>query len=155
MKKNASFFKDKFNEWSRDFTSLANPLILIFVPFIYLFEDNSKVFFKLLIALAINEVIGSIIKIVFPKTRPNGQKYHTLLEKIDAGSFPSLHSSRITLVYLTLFSATKLLSIKIVFLAIIPIVMLSRINLKKHFFTDIIGGFFIGFFIWWLSVYVF
>ena len=154
MKKNSSFFKSKFNDWSRDFTSLANPLILIFVPFIFLFVNNSKAFYTLLIALAVNELIGSFIKIVFPKTRPNGQKYNTLLEKIDAGSFPSLHSSRITLVYLTLFSVATIISLKIVFLAIIPIVMLSRINLKKHFYTDIIGGFFIGSFIWWVSNYL-
>lgn len=152
MGKNNSFFKYKFNDWSRDFTSLASPLILLFVPFIFLIESNKNGFFTLLIALAINEITGSLIKIFFPKTRPNGQKYNTLLEKIDAGSFPSLHSSRITLVYMTLFYYANLFELKIVFLAIIPIVMLSRINLKKHFWTDIIGGFFIGFFIWWLSI---
>lgn len=152
MGKNTSFFKYKFNDWSRDFTSLASPLILLFVPFIFLFENNIKAFITLLIALAINEIIGSLIKIFFPKTRPNGQKYNTLLEKIDAGSFPSLHSSRITLVYMTLFFYADIFALKIVFLAIIPIVMLSRVNLKKHFWTDIIGGFIIGLLIWWFSV---
>jgi len=151
MSKKESFLRYKFNDWSRDFTSLANPIILLFVPFIFLFEDHSKVFYTLLIALALNEIIGSLIKILFPKTRPNGQKYSNLIEKIDAGSFPSLHSSRITLVYLTLFSTATLIVLKIAFLVVIPVVMLSRINLKKHFLTDIIGGFVIGLIIWWLS----
>ena len=161
MSKNSSFFKSKFNDWSRDFTSLANPLILLFVPVIFLFQTNKNAYFVLLIALAINELIVSLIKIIFPKTRPNGQKYTTLLEKIDAGSFPSLHSSRITLVYLTLFTFSTLLIFKIIFLAVIPIVMLSRINLKKHFFTDIFGGFVIGLIIWffatqynWVNFYI-
>lgn len=152
MEKKTSFFKYKYYDWSRDFTSLANPIILIFIPFIFLFEKNKEAFYLLLMALAINELIGSIIKIVFPKTRPNGQKYNNLLEKIDAGSFPSLHSSRITLVYLTLFSFANLIALKIIFLAIIPVVMLSRINLKKHFIADIIGGFSIGLIIWWISI---
>ena len=152
MSKKESFLRYKFNDWSRDFTSLANPLILLFVPFIFLFIENKSVFYKLLIALDINEALCSIIKIVFPKTRPNGQEYTNIMEKIDAGSFPSLHSSRITLVYLTLFSTASLLVLKITFLLIIPIVMLSRINLKKHFVTDIIGGFVIGALIWWVSV---
>lgn len=151
MEKNTSFFKYKFNDWSRDFTSLANPVILIIIPFIVLFEQHKSAFYILLCALAINEVLGSLIKIFFPKTRPNAQKYTNLLEKIDAGSFPSLHSSRITIVYLTLFSFANLLIFKIIFISIIPIVMLSRINLKKHFLTDIIGGFVIGLIIWWIS----
>jgi len=156
MSRKQSFWKYKFNDWSRDFTSLANPLILIFIPFLFLFRDGTKNnFYVLLIALVINEILGSIIKILFPKTRPNGQKYTTILEKIDAGSFPSLHASRITIVYLTLFSATNFLPFKIIFLAIIPIVMLSRINLKKHFFIDIVGGFIIGVVIWSLSQYNF
>ncbi len=155
MEQKPSFFRYKFNDWSRDFTSLANPIILIVIPFIFLFEDNKKSFYILLIALVINEILGSLIKIILPKTRPNGQKYNNLLEKIDAGSFPSLHSSRITIVYLTLFYFGTLLVFKIIFISIIPLVMLSRINLKKHFLTDIIGGFVIGLIIWWLSINTF
>ena len=116
---------------------------------------KEKSFYILLIALVINEILGSLIKIILPKTRPNGQKYNNLLEKIDAGSFPSLHSSRITIVYLTLFYFGTLLVFKIIFISIIPLVMLSRINLKKHFLTDIIGGFVIGLIIWWLSINTF
>lgn len=155
MKKKENFWLYKFNDWSRDFTSLANPLILLFVPFIFLFPENKPAFYTLLIALAINEVLGSLIKILFPKKRPNGQTYSNIIEKIDAGSFPSLHSSRITLVYLTLFHFASLTSLKVVFIIIIPIVMFSRINLKKHFLTDIVGGLIIGAIIWYLSIYHF
>jgi len=149
MNKKPSFWKYKFEDWSRDFTSLANPLILVFVPFAVM--GFQSLFYKLLILLLINEVLGSLIKIIFPKKRPNGQTYSNLIEKIDAGSFPSLHSSRITLVYLSLFSFTDIIGLKLAFLAVIPIVMLSRVQLKKHFWTDIIGGFVIGLLIWILS----
>lgn len=153
MEKKKSFLKYKFEDWSRDFTSLANPIILLFVPFVVI--GPQAFYYKLLIALAINEALGSLIKIFFPKKRPNGQTYTNIIEKIDAGSFPSLHSSRITLVYLSLFSFSSLPSIKIAFLCVIPVVMLSRVQLKKHFWTDIIGGFLIGALIWWLSIYYF
>lgn len=153
MQEKKSFWKYKFEDWSRDFTSLANPVILLFVPFIVI--GPQAFYYKLLIALAINEAIGSLIKIFFPKKRPNGQSYSNLIEKIDAGSFPSLHSSRITLVYLSLFSFSSLTIMKLIFIAVIPIVMLSRVQLKKHFWTDIIGGFIIGLIIWWLSIYYF
>lgn len=153
MENKKSFWRYKFEDWSRDFTSLANPIILLFVPFVFI--GLQAFFYKLLIALAINEAIGSLIKIFFPKKRPNGQSYSNLIEKIDAGSFPSLHSSRITLVYLSLFSFADTTAIKIAFLCVIPVVMLSRVQLKKHFWTDILGGFFIGLVIWWFSIYYF
>ena len=153
MENKKSFWIYKFEDWSRDFTSLANPVILLFVPFVVI--GPQTFFYKLLIALAVNEAIGSIIKIVFPKKRPNGQTYTNLIEKIDAGSFPSLHSSRITLVYLSLFSFASLTLMKIVFISVIPLVMLSRVQLKKHFWSDIIGGFVIGAAIWYLSIHHF
>ncbi len=144
------FILYKFSEWSRDITSLASPLLLIFVPFIIL-GSSSTIFHTLLVALLVNEVIGSLIKIIFPKKRPNKQTYKNILEKIDAGSFPSIHASRITLTYLTLFSNTEITNHKIVYIFIIIMVIISRVLLKKHFIIDVIGGFVIGFIIWLIT----
>lgn len=149
MKPNESFWKYKLNDWMRDFTSLANPLILLFVPFAVL--GPSKIYYLLLFALLVNEIVGSVIKILFPKKRPNGQSYKNILEKIDAGSFPSLHTSRITLVYLTLFASTSIISLKTLFIGVIILVGCSRIFLKKHYPIDVLGGLVCGLLIFWLS----
>jgi len=149
MKPNESFWKYKLNDWMRDFTSLANPLILLFVPFAVL--GPSKIFCVLLVALLVNEITGSIIKIVFPKKRPTGQSYKNVLEKIDAGSFPSLHTSRITVVYLTLFATTPLVGLKTGFIIVILLVSISRIYLKKHYPIDVLGGLICGVLIFRLS----
>lgn len=148
MQENKSFWSYKINDWFRDFTSLGNPILLVFVPFIYL--GNSKIFHYLLLALLVNEIFCSLIKIVFPKKRPTGQTYKNLIEKIDAGSFPSIHASRITIVYLTLFSNSESLAIKIAFICVIALVFFSRVKLKKHFWIDVLGGFVIGVLIWYL-----
>lgn len=153
MENNKSFFTYKFKEWARDITALASPLILVFVPFIFL--GATKVFYILLLALLVNEIIASVIKIVFPKKRPDGQTYSGLLEKIDAGSFPSLHASRITLVYLTLFSNSDNIVIQVVFILVIVLVLFSRILLKKHFWIDVLGGLVIGGLIWLAISYIF
>lgn len=149
MKPGENFYAYKFREWMRDFTSLANPLILIFVPFISLGPDSP--YYILLGALVVNEALGSIIKIVFPKKRPTGQTYSNTMEKIDAGSFPSLHAARITLVYLTLFAYASLPIMKVLFILVIVVVCVSRILLKKHFWTDVAGGITMGSFIFGLS----
>ena len=148
MQENKSFWSYKLNDWFRDFTSLANPILLVFVPFVFL--GNTKTFHYLLFALLINEIFCSIIKILFPKKRPTGQTYKNLIEKIDAGSFPSIHASRITIVYLTMFSNTENLAIKITFISVIILVFFSRVKLKKHFWVDVLGGFIIGGLIWYL-----
>lgn len=149
MKHGESFWQYKLSAWMRDFTSLANPLILLFVPFAVL--GPSKIFYVLLIALLANEIVGSVIKVIFPKKRPTGQTYKNILEKIDAGSFPSLHTSRITVVYLTLFAATSFLSLKIAFIIVIILVGFSRVFLKKHYPVDVLGGLVCGLLIFWLS----
>lgn len=146
MGRQKSFLQGKLKDWTRDITSLANPIILVLVPFIFL--GSSKVFFTLLIALLVNEIFASLIKVIYPKKRPTGQTYSTILEKIDAGSFPSIHASRITLAYLTIFSNTNSTGIKIAVLSVIILVILSRILLKKHYWIDVIGGFILGLTIW-------
>jgi membrane-associated phospholipid phosphatase len=151
MESKNSFFSYKLEEWARDITSLANPLILVFVPFVFL--QTSSSFFTLLLALLVNEVVGSLIKLFFHKKRPNGQTYSGLLEKIDAGSFPSLHASRITLVYLTLFTNAENTILKCVFITVILLVILSRVKLKKHFWIDVLGGLVLGGILWYFSSY--
>jgi len=152
MKEGESFWSYKLREWMRDFTSLANPLILVFVPFVFL--GPSKPYWVLLIALAINETLGSLIKYLFHKPRPTGQKYSNALEKIDAGSFPSLHSSRIAVVYLTLFWHAELLVFNVLFLLVIVIVGCSRVFLRKHYWSDVAGGMFFGVLVFLASVYL-
>lgn len=148
MNDNKSFLSNKILEWARDITALGSPLILLFVPFI--FFGFSKVFVFLLIALLLNEILASLIKIVFPKKRPTGQTYRNLIEKIDAGSFPSIHVARITLVYLCLFTNTDNISFKIIFLLVIGLVIFSRVLLKKHYWVDVLGGFVMGTLIWYI-----
>ncbi len=152
MKEGENFYAYKFREWMRDFTSLASPLILLFVPFIFM--GPSRAFYILLGALVINEALGSVIKVVFPKKRPTGQTYSNTMEKIDAGSFPSLHAARISLVYLTLFSVAELWIFKVLFLLVIVLVSVSRIILSKHFWTDVAGGLTMGSLIFLASIYL-
>src|SRR3989338_4092187 len=57
---------------------------------------------KLIVALAIAYIVTFTIRIAYFKQRPKQQKYNTILQKIDASSFPSLHSMRATILAILL-----------------------------------------------------
>ena len=74
-------------------------------------------------------------------------KYRGFIEKIDASSFPSIHAARITLlfVFFVKFFFKDLILISLSFM-ILVMVLSSRIYLKKHYFSDLLGGIFLGLF---------
>jgi undecaprenyl-diphosphatase len=141
-KKYGKFLARKHDEYMRDLTSLGNPLALVLISLAAF--GFSRFFWLTILGLVINEGIGSLIKLIFPKTRPNGQKYKNSLEKMDAGSFPSIHSSRIAFTYLMVAANSTELAIKIIFAIFIVIVGYTRTYLKKHFWVDVIFGWIFG-----------
>ncbi|BDS13581.1 phosphatase PAP2 family protein [Aureispira anguillae] len=144
-----SLKKTKYAEYIRDFTAIGNPFLLLLVTLATL-SNHPKFhtyFWILLAGFLINEFICSAIKYLWHKPRPNGQQYKNGFEKIDAGSFPSIHSSRISFVYLSLgyihYMAENFLLMP-TFIVVIAVVGYSRIFLKKHFFVDVMAGYFFG-----------
>ncbi|WP_052597673.1 phosphatase PAP2 family protein [Aureispira sp. CCB-QB1] len=144
-----SLKKTKYAEYIRDFTAIGNPFLLLLVTLATLSSHPQfKTYFPILLAgFFLNEIVCSAIKYFWHKPRPNGQKFKNGFEKIDAGSFPSIHSSRISFVYLSLsyiqYMAGNLLIVP-VFLIVIVVVGYSRVFLKKHFLVDVLAGYFFG-----------
>jgi len=144
-----SLRKTKYAEYIRDFTALGNPFLLLLVSSVGLvWHSNFASLLPILIGFFLaNEVVCSTIKYVWHKPRPNGQQFDTGLEKIDAGSFPSIHASRISLVYLSLgyiHWEAGYYTLLPVFGIIILLVGYSRVFLQKHFLTDVVAGYVFG-----------
>ncbi|MFP4111888.1 MAG: phosphatase PAP2 family protein [Candidatus Woesearchaeota archaeon] len=113
----------------------------IIIAFSYL-AGSSQLSFTLLISIITMTLAGAFIKLMFFKERPKKIGYKNIIEKIDAGSFPSLHTMRIfslAVILGTRYGSGNLLLI--VFLALIAaIVSYSRIYLKKHYLKDVFWG---------------
>lgn len=144
-----SLKKTKYAEYIRDFTAIGNPFLLLLVGISTLVGLPHTTYNLLVLigAFLFNEVFCSSIKYFWHKPRPNGQQYKNGFEKIDAGSFPSIHASRIALVYLSLgFLHYKFGNelLFLLFLLIIIVVGYSRTFLKKHFWTDVLAGWTLG-----------
>jgi len=141
--------KDKYGEYIRDFTSLGNPFLLLLVSVVGLmsFEHFLQNLGLMIAGALLNEFICSGIKFLWHKPRPNQQGFENAFEKIDAGSFPSIHASRISFVYLSIgylhyvHAHTMMLAVS---LLVIVLVGYSRIFLRKHFLLDVSAGYLFG-----------
>lgn len=119
--------------------------LLVILLFLILGKFNHALI--LFVALVIIYFVTWIIRSLYFKKRPKEMEYKSYLGKLDASSFPSVHAARITFLFLfTLIMFTS--NILLVGLALIMCigVIYSRIYLKKHFITDIIGGIILGIF---------
>lgn len=81
-------------------------------------------------------------KLLFFRDRPARMKHSNFIEKIEASSFPSVHTTRIFLVSYVLISYFSVLT---VLLSLISVsVAYSRIYLKRHYYTDVLAGALLG-----------
>jgi len=110
----------------------------------YFLKVNPKLAISLIFILVSNEVVCGAIKFIYPKERPMPMPKNNLYQKYLAGSFPSVHTARITAFSAAVGSFyTNGISFLIALLAV-SCVGYSRIYLKKHYFVDVLAGFLIG-----------
>jgi len=144
------FIINQINESFRDISALGSFLFVCLVIILLVFI-NFRSALIILIGLVLIEAVGALIKVVFHKKRPNKQDHSNILEKIEAGSFPSIHSARGLLIGLGVYSLfSSIVMIGFVFLLVI-LVGISRIYLNKHYVVDVIGGYIFGFISWYLA----
>jgi len=129
-------------------------LTIICVMIIFMFFLETSLALKLLVGIAAATIISMIIKMLFFRARPRKQSINTLIDRIDASSFPSVHSARITILVflLTTYFASLWLTIFLVIIGLI--VAYSRIYMKRHYYSDVIGGIILGILIGILTYYL-
>jgi len=123
----------------------------ILIIAILLIIGETRAFILLTACLIISIALTVLIRSLYFKNRPKKQNYKNFIEKIDASSFPSLHSMRVAM-YLFIFTALYGYIAFIIFLPISIIVVISRLILKKHDIYDVSFGFVIGLIISYILV---
>ncbi|MFZ5955053.1 MAG: phosphatase PAP2 family protein [Nanoarchaeota archaeon] len=134
--------KEKFFE---EITLFGGALFYVFVIFLAHLIGEKNYAFKLLIGLFAIYFVAFIIRLVYFKERPKKVKHSNLLERLDASSFPSVHSARIiflSISFIMLYSK-DLVVVSLLFLLNLAVVY-SRIYLLKHDLIDVIGGILLG-----------
>ncbi len=125
-------------------TSFGGIFVLLAVIGILIISKNIILSLQLFVGIIILYIITVVIRSFYFKKRPENRKYTSFIGKLDASSFPSLHSARplfFTLVIWSFYKDTYLL-IFLLFLTLCA--SYSRIYLKKHYWSDVLGGWFFG-----------
>ena len=136
-----NIIQKQLNEFFRDITAIGG--FAASVLLILLFASSSLLI-PLLAGSAITAGIVVLIRIFYFKNRPKKENYKNFLERIDASSFPSLHTARIVFLAMIFSShfANHYLSILCTITA--ALVSYSRIYLQKHDWIDVAGGIVVG-----------
>jgi membrane-associated phospholipid phosphatase len=121
----------------------ALPFFIIAILVLYLIGQKTFAL-QLLLGIFLAHIITYSIRLIYYKDRPQPKKHNSLIEKIDAASFPSLHSVRAMIFFVIgIFNLKSVAAIIILFFYLTSI-LFSRHYLKKHDFIDIFVGAVIG-----------
>ncbi len=133
----------------RDITAMGGLAASILLILLFL---SSPLLVPLIAGSILTAGIIVVIRIFYFKNRPKKETYSNFIERIDASSFPSLHSARIVFLAI-LFSAhftNQYLTILCTVVA--ALVSYSRIYLKKHDWVDVAGGVVVGVISYFMAV---
>ncbi len=145
------YFLNQWDEVVRDFTALGDPIILLIL--LLIFAGALSGLWLIILLWLLIEAIGIAIKLTFFKDRPKKMEKRNLLEKLDAGSFPSMHTSRSAFLYLVLFVLVQN-PFSYLFIALSIIVGVTRVLLKKHYIKDVIAGYVLGIAVFYLWLFI-
>lgn len=131
----------QLNEFFRDVTAIGGFAASLLITLLFL---SSPLLIPLIAGSILTAGIIVLIRIFYFKNRPKKETYSNFLERIDASSFPSLHTARIVFLAI-LFSAYFANTYLTILCAITAaLVSYSRIYLKKHDWIDVAGGVVVG-----------
>ena len=137
-----------------ELTSLGGIVIYILITLYFLLLKEFVVFKNLIFGFVFMYFVLIIVRGLYFKKRPNKQKYNNFIEKIDASSFPSLHAARALFIALIFKDFFNNIYVTIFSLLIVLGVAYSRLYLKRHYLSDIIGGFVLAIITYFLLAFI-
>lgn len=138
------FLQKQLQDFWRDITSIGSTLLYFIITLPFFAADKTSIALQLITGYFLIYLVAGAIKLVYFKNRPAKENYTNFAEKIDASAFPSIHSARTIFMALTLGKMFDTTIITAFFLAVTALVCYSRIAIKKHYWSDVIGGIVLG-----------
>ncbi len=141
-----TYWQQQLLEIASDCSALGSTLFVLIVVLLATLSDRTAAA-RLAVGFACVEACGNTIKFLWHRNRPEAQPHETHLERLDAGSFPSIHTARSAMIAVV---AGGLWGWFPWWAAATVLVGVSRIVLRKHRVGDVIGGAILGLSAGWL-----
>ena len=129
---------------TRDITTLGGTPLYFGLIVLLLLLGYLENFLLLLIGYVLTLGINVLIRVFYFKDRPKKISYSTFIGKMDASSFPSVHTSRAFFLAPLFAIMFGFVSTWILMYALAVLVAWSRIRLKKHDIWDVLAGIVVG-----------
>jgi len=148
------WFKERYlpHFW-RDFTALGGALFYLLIMLLALVLRSMDLFWTLLFGFVFTTIIVCLVRTFYYRDRPVKVPYRNFMERIDASSFPSLHTGRGVFLMLVLASFFHSLWGAVFLMVLAGFIAYSRLYLQKHDLVDVFFGIVLGaltFMISWL-----
>ncbi|MBI4151394.1 phosphatase PAP2 family protein [Candidatus Woesearchaeota archaeon] len=147
-------FKKHVDTLLRDITALGG---FVFHSFLILFLfslGEQRLSWLLFFAFLFTLMVTILIRAVYFKDRPHKQTYSNFFEKLDASSFPSLHTARTVALVLIVLNFIQNNLVATVLVGFSFLIIYSRVYLKKHDWEDVAGGIILGVVTFFLTLMV-
>lgn len=139
----------------RDITALGSFAFFLLLLLFILVSGKILLFRQLGYGFLFTFVAVIVIRVFYFKDRPHKQHFSSFVERIDASSFPSLHTARVVMLVLFLIDFFKNDSVTAFLTVLAFLIMYSRVHLHKHDWTDIAGGIILGVITFLLGLLIF
>lgn len=135
--------KKYFKEGLTAITALGTAYFYTILAITLFLSGFRTIAYHLAIGLIILYILVLILRIFYFKERPVKEDYFNLFTRLNAASFPSLHTTT------SIYAATVLSTIAntgtiILFYSIALLIAYSRVYIKKHYWSDILAGLVLG-----------
>ena len=142
----------QLHEFFRDVTAIGGFAASLLLTLLFI---SSPLLMPLIAGSIFTAGMIVLIRIFYFKNRPKKEAYNNFIERIDASSFPSLHTARIVFLALlfSVYFANQYLTILCNVTA--GLVSYSRIYLQKHDWIDVAAGVVVGVATYFLVVKIF
>lgn len=124
---------------SEEISALGSLPFYCFVALLFLFLDRLELAADLFIGLAIAYPVTIAVRLAYHRDRPVPEEFTSILERIDAAGFPSMHSYRAGLLLLVPLHYWSW-KMGILFASVAMMVWCTRYSLKRHHIPDIAAG---------------
>ena len=128
-----------------DLTFFGGLVFYAFMMGLFFAVEDYMLFIDLIIGIVLAYIFVSIIRLSYHKDRPKKKKSDgSWVQRIDSSSFPSMHSTRATILFVLIGMSFSTPLIWLLFAGVLIVVLYSRICLKMHDIVDVFAGVVLG-----------